>query len=88
MTVKIEVFAAPGCKKCAGVQGELRAVAASVLGKDRLAWREVSVLEELDYAVSLGVLTMPAIAVNGELMFASLPTPEQFRTVLLRLEPL
>ncbi|MDE2310794.1 MAG: thioredoxin family protein [Betaproteobacteria bacterium] len=86
MTVKIEVFAAPGCKKCASVQGELRAVAVSVLGEDRLVWRDVSVLEELDYAVLLGVLTMPAIAVNGELTFPSLPTPEQFRAALLRLE--
>lgn len=87
MTVKIEVIAAPGCKKCASAQGELCAIAASVFGEDRLVWREVNVLEEIDYAVSLGVLTMPAIAVNGELMFPSLPTPEQFRTVLLRLEP-
>lgn len=87
MTVKIEVIAAPGCKKCASAQDELRAVAASVLGEGRLVWREVNVLEELDYAVSLGVLAMPAIAVNGELKFSSLPTPEQFRAVLLRLEP-
>ncbi len=86
MTVKIEVIAAPGCKKCASAQDELRAVAASVLGEGRLVWRAINVLEELDYAVSLGVLTMPAIAVNGELTFPSLPTPEQFRAVLLRLE--
>lgn len=86
MTVKIEVIAAPRCKKCASVQDELRAVAASVLDESHLVWREVNVLEELDYAVSLGVLTMPAIAVNGELTFPSLPTPEQFRAALLRLE--
>ncbi len=87
MTVKIEVIAAPGCKRCASAQGELRAIAASVLGEDHLIWRAINVLEELDYAVSLGVLTMPAIAVNGELTFPSLPTPEQLRAMLLRLEP-
>lgn len=86
MTVKIEVIAAPGCRKCASAQGELRNVAVSVLGEERLIWREVSVLEELDYAISLGVLNMPAIAVNGELTFPSLPTPGQFRAALLRLE--
>jgi hypothetical protein len=86
VTVKIEVIAAPGCKKCAGAQDELRAVAASVLGEERLVWCTINVLEELDYAVSLGVLTVPAIAVNGELTFPSLPTPEQFRAALLRLE--
>lgn len=87
MTVKIEVIASPGCKKCASAQGELRAIAVSVLGEDHLVWRAINVLEELDYAVSLGVLSMPAIAVNGELTFPSLPTPEQFRAALLRLEP-
>lgn len=87
MKVTIEVIAAPGCKKCARAQGELRAIAASVLGEGQLVWREVNVLEELDYAVSLGVLSMPAIAVNGELKFSSLPTPEQFRTGLTRLAP-
>lgn len=86
MTVTIEVIAAPGCGKCAGAQSELRAVAASVLGEGQLIWREVSVLEELDYAISLGVLSMPAIALNGELKFSSLPTPEQFRTLLTTLE--
>lgn len=86
MTVKIEVIAALGCDKCANAQGELRAIAASVLGESCFHWSEVSVLEELDYAVSLGVLTMPAIAVNGELKFSSLPSPEQFRAMLNNLD--
>jgi hypothetical protein len=83
VTITIEIIAAPGCKKCASAQGELRVVAASVFGEDRLVWRAVNVLEELDYAVSLGVLSMPAIAVNGKLEFSALPTPEQFRAALL-----
>lgn len=85
MIVKIEIIAAPGCKKCASAQGNLRATAAALLGENNVAWREVNVLEELDYAVSLGVLSMPAIAVNGELKFSSLPTPEQFRAELTHL---
>jgi len=83
MTVKIEVITAPGCKKCSNVQSELHAIALSLLGEGNLVWREVSVLEQIDYAVSLGVLTLPAIAVNGELTFPSLPTPDKFRAVLL-----
>ena len=86
MTVRIEVIAAPGCRKCAGAQDELRAIAVSVLGEGNIAWREVNVLEEIDYAVSLGVLGMPAIAVNGELKFSSLPAPDQFRSLLAGLE--
>lgn len=85
MTVRIEVIAAPGCKKCAVAQAELRAVAASVLGERNVAWREINVLEELEYAISLGVLSMPAIAINGELKFATLPTPRQFEAALAHL---
>ncbi|MGJ0533154.1 thioredoxin family protein [Methylocystis sp.] len=85
MKVKIEVIAAPGCKNCATKQSELRDVAASLFGEANLIWREVNVLEELDYAVALGVLSMPAIAVNGELRFLSLPTRDQFRAALTAL---
>ena len=30
----------------------------------------------LDYAVELGVLKPPAVAIDGELVFPSLPTPD------------
>jgi thioredoxin 1 len=86
MIVKIEVIAASGCTKCASAQSELRAIAVSLIGEKNLVWREVNVLKEIDYAVSLGVLSMPAIAVNGELVFSSLPTSLQFRKMLTRLE--
>ncbi len=87
MTVKIEIIAAPGCAKCAAARHELRAAAQSVLGADNLLWREVNVLEELDYAVTLGVLSMPAVAINGELKFSSLPTAGQLRAALTSLAP-
>jgi hypothetical protein len=32
--------------------------------------------------VSLGVLTLPALAINGRLVFSSLPTPEQLKRAL------
>lgn len=86
MTVTIEVIAAPDCQKCAGAREQLRAVAAAVLGEGNFDWRDVNVLDEIEYAVALGVLSMPAIAVNRELRFSSLPTPEQFRSFLTALE--
>ncbi|MGE0356244.1 MAG: thioredoxin family protein [Burkholderiales bacterium] len=82
MTIRIEVISAPGCGKCATARDELRSIAMSVFGDRSVTWREVDVIEELPYAISLGVLNLPAIAVNGELLFASLPTPEQFRGTL------
>ena len=42
MKVNVEILANPGCKKCAAAQGELRAVAAAVVGEANLTWREVN----------------------------------------------
>lgn len=78
--MKIEIFAADGCRKCAASQAELREAAISVM--PQIEWRVVNVLEELDYAVALGVLGLPSLAVDGELLFAFLPTASQLRTAL------
>ena len=85
MKVKVEILASPGCKKCAAAQGELRAVAAAVVGEENLTWREVNIREELDYVVALGAMSMPAIAINGALIFSSLPTAARFRAEMARL---
>jgi len=85
VNIEIEVFAAPGCERCAARLGELRAAAVALIGAERLSWQEVDVLEELDHAVALGVVAMPAIAVNGELRFPALPTVDRFRAVLATL---
>ena len=79
--MKIEVFHAPGCESCATALIELRAVAATV---DGVEWCEVNVLDSLARAVDLGVLTLPALAIDGELVFASLPTSEKLRRALLQ----
>lgn len=85
MNIKIELITAPGCDKCLHAQQQLYDIAVCIFGKDHLDWREINVLKEFEYAVTLGVLSMPALAINGELAFSSLPTPEQFR---VRLESL
>jgi len=71
--LQIEVFTAPGCGKCGQAKARLRRVVEE-LKLDGLSWREVNILDELDYAVDLGVLTTPAIAMNGELVFSGLPS--------------
>jgi predicted thioredoxin/glutaredoxin len=49
-----------------------------------LEWREINVLDEMDHAVEHGVLSLPAIVIDGELAFSSLPTPHQLRAALTR----
>jgi glutaredoxin len=79
--ILVEVFSTPGCDKCAQSREALKAVAQSL---EAVRWREVNVLDELDYAVELGVLSPPAIAIDGELVFPTLPGAERLREELLR----
>ena len=78
--MKIEIFYTPGCSECDAAHAKLRNVAQESVND--LEWRELNVLDDLDYAVELGVLTLPSIAVDGELVFTSMPTAAQLREVL------
>ncbi len=82
MTMKIEIFYTPGCSECSAAHARLRTVAQESV-KD-LEWRELNVLDDLDYAVQLGLLTLPSIAVDGELVFTSMPTVAQLREALVK----
>ena len=81
MPIKVELFAAPGCNHCAQAREQLQRIVEAI-GNDRLEWRAVEVLDEIDYAVALGVLSTPAIAIDGELVFTSLPNSTKLRRSL------
>jgi thioredoxin-like negative regulator of GroEL len=86
MTIRIEAFYSPGCTKCAQARETLKAIVERI-GRGRVTWRDVNVLEEIDYAVELGVLSPPAIAIDGALVFPALPSAERFaRELSKRLE--
>ena len=63
--MKVEMFVIPGCSECAAARARLRAAAQEVA--KNLEWRELNVLDDLDYAVELGVMTLPSIVIDGEL---------------------
>ena len=79
--MKVELFYSPGCSACLYRQAELRTAAREAI-KD-VEWREINVLHSLDHAVELGVITLPSIAIDGEVIFTSLPTVVQFRKALI-----
>lgn len=80
--MKIELFYAPGCDKCATKREDLKAAAERAA--PALEWRELNVLENMDYAVELGVLNLPAIAIDGALEFPALPTETQLVAAITR----
>lgn len=81
--LNIEVFSSPGCGKCGHAKDVLKNLAAE-LGGENIQWREVNILDEMDYAIELGVLSTPSIAINNELVFASLPSAKKLRAELER----
>jgi hypothetical protein len=81
--MKVEVFATPGCRKCAQAREALQAVV-EAFGQDKVTWREVHVVDDIAYAVALGIVVPPSIAIDGELVFPTLPTATKLRDELMR----
>ena len=81
--MKVELFQTDGCKSCKAMRETLKSVA--LAAAPGVVWRDVDVTAELDYAVEVGVLSLPAMVVDGELVFSSLPTPAQLTKELQRL---
>ena len=79
--MKVELFYSPGCSACGDRQAELRTAAqAAIKGVE---WCEINVLDNVDHAVELGVMTLPSIVIDGEVVFTSMPTVVQLRKSLI-----
>lgn len=83
MSIKVEVFSSPGCSKCGKAKYVLQDIAKEI-GGNRIDWREVNILDEIDYAIQLGVLSTPSIAIDDVLIFTSLPSEKRLRSELLK----
>ena len=83
MTINIEVFSTPGCSRCERARDNLKAIA-QTFGEQQVTWRDVNLLDEFPYAVELGVLASPSMAIDGAWVFAELPSGQQLREELTR----
>ncbi|MFV1984186.1 MAG: thioredoxin family protein [Thiohalomonadales bacterium] len=83
MSINIEIFSSPGCGKCGHAKEVLRKLVEEI-GDDLFQWREVNILDEMDHAVEIGVMSTPSIAINGELVFTSLPSSKKLQAELKR----
>ncbi len=81
MSISIEVFSSPGCSKCSHAKKILRSLVDEI-GENKITWKEVNILDDLDHAVELGVMSTPAIAIDGELIFSSLPSAKKLQAEL------
>jgi protein-disulfide isomerase len=81
MALHLELFYSPYCSRCRKARQQVRSLAAA-WPSERLQFRELDVLQELDRAVSLGVLQTPALAIDGELIAGPVPSPRALETLL------
>lgn len=63
--------------------GELKEIAQS-FGCDAFSWQERNLLEHIGQAVQLGILSAPAISIDGQLAFSALPSPVQLHAELTK----
>lgn len=76
--VTVELLFAGGCGKCAEARDALRGEAQS-LGAQ---WKEIDVAKNPVRAVDLGVVSTPAVAIDGDLVFAALPSASELRKAI------
>lgn len=77
--VSIEFFFAGGCSKCEKARDDLRETAESTA---EVEWNEIDIGKHPHRAVDVGVMSTPAVAIDGRLVFKSVPTPSEFRTAI------
>lgn len=77
--VQVELFFSAGCGKCAQARATLRE-AAEAAGP--IEWREVDIAQHPHRAVDLGVVSTPALAISGELVFPSMPAVDELRKAI------
>ena len=78
--MKVEVLHATGCAKCLGQLPSLQTAARQA--DPNVEWKELDIVQALDYAVELGVLKPPAVAIDGELAFSTLPTADALQAAM------
>lgn len=70
--MKIEILHSPGCARCQRELPALREIARQT--DPSVQWVELNIVDVIDYAVELGVMKAPAVAIDGQLAFTSLPS--------------
>lgn len=78
-SVSAELFFAAGCSKCAEARDTLREVAQSFGSVD---WKETDIALNPTRAVDAGVISAPAVAIDGKLVFSSMPSPLDLRKAI------
>lgn len=77
-SITVELLFVTGCSRCAEAREALRREAES-LGAE---WKEIDVAKHSGRAVDLGIVSPPAVAMDGDLVFKTLPSALELREAI------
>lgn len=75
----VEFFFAGGCSKCAEARDALREAAQAAA---RVEWKEIDIGKNPNRAVDAGVVSTPAVAIDGDLVFKTAPTASELKSAI------
>jgi len=79
--VYVEEFMSPGCVGCPAVKEMLKELSIELEGK--LTVEEVDITVETTRATQYGIMSVPAVAINGILKFVGVPSKEELKKAIL-----
>ena len=78
--VYVEDFSSPGCVECPAVKAMLEELSAEV--ECELIIEEVDISTDATRAAQYGIMSVPAIAINGVLKFVGLPDKAELKKAI------
>ena len=79
--VYVEEFMSPGCVGCPAVKAMLEELANEFQGQ--LIIEEVNIAVDAVRAAQYGIMTVPAVAINGMLKFMGIPGKAELKAAIL-----
>ena len=76
---RVELFFTAGCEKCAEARDSLRQAAQSA---GVVEWKEVDIGKDPNRAVDVGVISTPALAIDGELVLSRMPAAQELKRAI------
>lgn len=78
----IELLTAPGCAKCAKAKNTIKSIVDQLKRKYTMAYSETDILKHPEAAMKYGIMTTPALIINGKLAFTAPPAAEELKRYL------
>lgn len=79
--VYVEEFMSPGCVGCPAVKEMLEEL--SIEFEDKLIIEEVDITVDTTRATQYGIMSVPAVVINGILKFVDVPNKEELKKAIL-----